>query len=271
MGKGRAKRPRPAVGRSTETADLTQRLLRHYAADPEFQQALRHFAERNEDVIRRLAEAEEQLADLSALGKLRLWSEFWPLIEEYHADTEAFASQWGLDRLPERLGIESLHRFCIDRFRTGLNFGALPRAVTDIQDFNRAVLEEFGQPQDQPIAQPIEVHFQGEWQAWDEPQVEARKRMVKEFKALLEDELDRIAVEYEQAGYAFRDTESKWQVEGLEWTYRRLAYRESIDTITNDLPPELEIQRRSVEQAVERIRKRLMLKFPPSKRRRTRV
>jgi hypothetical protein len=264
MGKGRAKRPKPAVFKRNEAADLTQRLLRLYAADPEFQESLRRFAEEHEQVIWRLAQVEERSSGLGAFEKLRSWGTFWSLIESYHTATIEFAKRWRLDRFPDQLGIDALHRFCVGRFKSGLDFDALPQAITDIQDFNRAVLEDFGQPQGHPIAQPIEVYFQGDWPAWNEPQVEARKRLVSEFTALLDDELERVAQQYEQAGYAFRDTESKWLVEGLEWTYRRLAHEESIGSILNNLPTDRDppIDRRTVEKAIERVRSRIGLTFP---------
>src|SRR5215218_2118852 len=104
-----ARRPKPAVFKRDEAAELTQRLLRLYAADPEFREGLRRFAEGHEEVIRRLAEAEEQSANLGAFEKLGLWAKFGSLIEEYHAVTREFAEGCGLDRLPNQLGIDALH------------------------------------------------------------------------------------------------------------------------------------------------------------------
>jgi hypothetical protein len=259
VGKGRAKRPKPAVSRSTEAADLTQRLLRHYAADPEFQQALRQFAERNEDVIRRLAEAEEQSTGLSALDKLALWRAFWPLIEEYHADTEAFTRKWGLELLPDQLGKESLHRFCLDRFRTGLNFEALPRAVTDIDDFNRVVSEEFGQPGVRFVG---EFHFWGEWAASQETRAQARDRLIAEFIAMIDGELERIVQEFEQIGYAFRDHEPKLD-EHLKWLYRRLAHREHCEDIAEHFEKNAHFLRRETDVLATRMN----ITLPPSMRR----
>jgi hypothetical protein len=264
MGKGRAKRPKPAVFKRDEAADYTQRLLRLYAADPEFQDSLRRFVDGHQEVFQRLAEAEQKSSGLGAFEIIGLWAKFGQLIDEYYADINEFAECWRLDRLPYQLGIEALHRFCIDRFKSGPDFEALPRAISDIQDFNRMVMKEFGQAQGQPVARPIEIHFQGEWPASHEAQVEARKRMVREFTALLDDELDRVAAEYKQSGYEFRDTESKWLVEGLEWTYRHLAHGESIADIVESLPNDVDtlIERRTVEKAIERVRSRMGLEFP---------
>jgi hypothetical protein len=259
VGKGRAKRPKPAVYSANEAADLTQKLLRVYAAGPEFQGELRHFAERNEQVIRRLTEVEENSADLSALGKLASWREFWPLIEEYWTDTKRFTSEWGLDLLPDQLGIDSLHRFCISRFKTGLNFDDLPRAVTEIDDFNRAVSEEFGQPGMRLFG---EIQFRGEWAASTETRTQARARLLAEFIERMDGELERVVEEYEQVGYAFRDTEPDL-MEHLHWVYRRLAYRDSTDVIAKQVAFR---SRRTIEKATNRLAKRLALKYPRATR-----
>jgi 23S rRNA G2069 N7-methylase RlmK/C1962 C5-methylase RlmI len=120
-----------------------------------------------------------------------------------------------------------------DGFGFGVGGGGIPSVGEPVsrEEFVGAVIDNVRYIVVDERREPIQrVALQDRWDATRETRAAAKRRLQAECARLIDAELDRLADAYQQAGYSLPDTKSA-RNRHLRWLFRRLAYRDSCDTI----------------------------------------
>jgi len=139
-------------------------------------------------------------------------------VQTYASDLHKLTARWGLHRTLNDWGHDAMHSW----------FKINSDAPSCLMQWGVKV------PQLKPTAEirvPIvRATLEDVWYADRESRTRAKKRLMSKMEELVEAELDRVAFEYEQAGYEFQDRRPMF-TRNIRWLYRRVAYRESCDVI----------------------------------------
>lgn len=173
-------------------------------------------------------------------------------------DVVALARDWGLSCVPEDRGLIALHEWAVIwRHRdgqpgAGLGYGLMWVGPWDALDGAVHIeLTDSWDPEDEPIGDHTERIPDRLLPLYDyrvnHKTHGAKARLLRACEALIDAELDRIAHDYERAGFTFEDTPHS-RGDHMQWLYERLAHRRPVRHIADDADVSEGAVRKATEQ-----------------------
>ncbi len=217
------RRPLPAVVPDEQRNALLLDWLGIYANDPEFRQELEQLFDTHVDTIRRVMDAGN---DDEPWSSLRVAAPYVPALVDYVNALNGLVTRWKLHLLPDDVGYYAVHSFFVRRLQDGSASEAFTGPHLSRFFMFRKDLDDYFFDASFPVAffpetdETLTIVHSDTWHTSRESQKDARDRILKEITKRLDQELDRIAVAHEEAGYVYPDTAPERR-KYLRWLYMK--------------------------------------------------
>lgn len=214
----------PARLSTMHRESLTNEFLSHYAADQKFTNGLRVLVKKHYDTIVRLA------GDDPLPWRFPAWLQIDEAatcsddeaLQKFRDSLDELVERWNLHILPDHIGHDATLSAC-------LSLVAFPDELIRLQ-YNGVHDVPYVAGDDRSAGRTFTITVSGRWNPRNETPGQARTRLMREFRAQLDDELASINDRMAEAGYEYPD-DSEQRPMHMRWLYRRVAYREPVDLI----------------------------------------